>query len=317
MANTLVQNDPHLDIPPIRPGIYLDGVNRAMIDVGGNNVAVSDGQVMLINNTAKVFGRGNGVIEWLQVDTDTSVSDTYSSVTNALVYRKCPTATVRVRYNCLDATTTGGVPDWDTTMNYFVGDPETVSTEWEWNCNNTITAVKVYRGAYDIQSGWIQADMPSVAERIKRIIADRCAPNFIRDRKALDFCPDIREIRARQTLRRVIGEDKFRDFIRKGFVSVRGKSGKFYQIFPGHGITSVYFCGKMVERLCVVMSGNFPPTDSLIMRYLLILNNEDQFRSLANVSGPSVAYKVIPKEPDKRTLVEIFAAFKNPLKKAA
>ena len=116
---------------------------------------------------------------------------------------------------------------------------------------------------------------------------------------------------SRQTLHRVIGDDKFRNFMRNGFVTVRGKSGKSYQIFPGHGVTTVWFCGKMVEKLCVIMAGNFPPTDSLIMRYLLILNNEDQFRSLANVSGPSVPYKQLPKEPDKRTLAEIFAAFKK------
>lgn len=296
--------DPYLETPSIRPGIYLDGLNKTLIDVGGDNLAITNGQIVLINNTATVYGRGNGHIEWLKVTSDCGTN--------------LATATVRVKYNSLDAITCGGVTGWDAPMNYFVGDPETVSTEWEWNgCGDYTTVVKVYRGAYDVQSGFIQPDMPSVADRIKRIIAERCAPNFIRDRRALDHTPDIREIRARQTLRRVIGDDKFRDFIRKGFISVRGKSGKYYQIFPGHNITSVYVCGKMIERLCVVLSGNFPPTDSLIMRYLLILNNEDQFRSLANVSGPLVPYKVLPKEPDKRTLVEIFKTFKNPLKKAA
>ncbi len=202
-------------------------------------------------------------------------------------------------------------------MGLFVGDPDTQSTEWEWHINGTATKVVVYRGAYDPQSGWIMPTPQEVlSERMKKIIHERCAPMFIRDRRALDHAPDIREIRARQTLRRVIGDDKFRDFIRKGFVSVRAKSGKTYQIFPGHGITTVYFRGTIVERLCVVMSGNFPPTDSLIMRYLLILNNEDQFRSFANVSAGGPIYKPLPKEPDKRTLVEIFNAYKR-LRKAA
>lgn len=302
MPHVLTQYNYGLETPSIRPGIYLDGANRTLIDVGGDNLAIINGKIVLTNNTASVYGRGNGQIEWLKVTSG---------------YDSTATATVRVKYNCLDATTTGGLTSWDTPMGYFIGDPENISTEWEWNCDNTITAVKVYRGVYDVQSGFIMPDMPSVADRIRKIIAERCAPNFIRDRKALDHAPDIREIRARQTLRRVIGEDKFRDFIRKGFISVRGKSSKTYQIFPGHGITNVYIGGKMLEKLCVVLTGNFPPTDSLIMRYLLILNNEDQFRSLANVSGPSLPYKALPKEPDKRTLVEIFKAFKNPLKKAA
>ena len=92
---------------------------------------------------------------------------------------------------------------------------------------------------------------------------------------------DIREQRARETLKRVVGDIKFSNFLRNGFISVKAKSGLIYQIFPGHGITSIYDQGKMTERLCVVLQGDFPPTDSLIMRYLLILNNEQQFRSLA------------------------------------
>lgn len=36
--------------------------------------------------------------------------------------------------------------------------------------------------------------------------------------------------------------------------------------------------GEMVEKLCVCLEGNFPPTDSLIMRYVLILSDEDEFR---------------------------------------
>jgi hypothetical protein len=37
----------------------------------------------------------------------------------------------------------------------------------------------------------------------------------------------------------------------------------------------------MVDRLCVVLKGDFPPTDSMLMRYLLILNNEEEFGKYA------------------------------------
>lgn len=295
--------DPWLQTTRIRPGIYLDGVNKTMIDVGGNNLGVTDGKVVLLNNQTNIYGRGNGQIEWLQIASNSA--DCYT-----------PTATVRMKYNnAMDCgTTTGG--DWGP-MGYFVADSNCTSTEWEFNDYGTATVVKVYRGAYDVQSGWIKSAQPSAAALIKKIIADRCAPNFIRNRHALDNAPDIREIRARQTLHRVIGDEKFRNFIRNGFITVRGKSGKSYQIFPGHGITSVWFCGKMVERLCVILRGDFPPTDSLIMRYLLILNNEQEFRAKANISSPTQLYKSLPKEPDKRTLAEIFSSMKNPLKKTA
>jgi hypothetical protein len=148
----------------------------------------------------------------------------------------------------------------------------------------------------------------SISERLKAIIDERCAPKILTNRKFMPNTQDIREIRARETLRRVIGEDKFRNFLKKGFVSVKGKSGKAYQIFPANGITNVYQGSIMVERLCVVLSGNFPPTDSIIMRYLLILNNEQHFRNLA------IKHEVLVKKPipvvDERNLVEIYKSLK-------
>lgn len=129
-------------------------------------------------------------------------------------------------------------------------------------------------------------------DRFSQIIQGRCAPNIaIRQntkRQPLPIPADIREQRARETLRRVIGDQKYINFIKHGFISVKGRSGLVYQIFTGHGITHVFNQGNLVDRLCVVLQGSFPPTDSLIMRYLLILNNEQQFRSLAikhSISG--------------------------------
>jgi hypothetical protein len=62
-----------------------------------------------------------------------------------------------------------------------------------------------------------------------------------------------------------------------------------------------------------VLSGNFPPTDSIIMRYLLILNNEDMFWSKAVKHGVFTTGNVMtittPKQRDK-SLVEIFRELK-------
>lgn len=119
--------------------------------------------------------------------------------------------------------------------------------------------------------------------RIREVIRSRSFPGIVvgHGRVPLPSPKDIREQRARETLRRVIGEEKWADFNRKGFIQVRAKSGKFYQIFPGHGITKVFHKGALVERLCVVMRGDFAATDSLIMRYLMVLNNEEDFRKRA------------------------------------
>lgn len=190
-----------------------------------------------------------------------------------------------------------------------------VSIEWT---SDEIRLVKVCRSVYDLQSRLIEPQFPTPVERIRAIMQERSAPRFIRDLRALNAPCDIREVRARETLKRVIGDNKYRDFLRKGFITVTNpKSGNTFQIFPGNGMTNVYFRGKMVEKLCVVLQGDFPPTDSLIMRYLMVLNNEQGFRAKANVfSPPTQRHSQLLKEPGRWSLVEIFSFFKNPLRTA-
>jgi len=147
-------------------------------------------------------------------------------------------------------------------------------------------------------------------ERMREIIQSRQAPAIHRSRKSLHHPETIEETRARETLKAVLGMDKFRSFIKNGFVSVRANSGLVYQIFPGHDMTTVYRDGEPIERLCVVLKGKFPPTDSLIMRYLLILNDEKDFRSYA------ITYRTIRKQELKVVTQEPLTAIFNRLKAA-
>lgn len=147
-------------------------------------------------------------------------------------------------------------------------------------------------------------------ERLREIIQSRQGPLIITSRQSIQPATDIREVRARQTLRRIIGDEEMRDYLKNGFVSVQAKSGLVYQIYPSHGITKVYSQGQMTERLCVVLKGDFPPTDSLIMRYLLIVNDEQDFRRLAirhQIMTPKP--KAVAK-PDQRSLTEIYSKLK-------
>lgn len=153
----------------------------------------------------------------------------------------------------------------------------------------------------------------SIAEQIKKAIRTRIAPVIFTHAKPLGFTKDLREIRARETLQRVIGEERYRSFLKKGFISVRAKSGLFYQIYPGHDFTKVYDNGKMIDRYCVVMNGGFPPTDSLIMRYLLILNNEEMFKSYAVKHGTGF---ILPYETQVNKDKSLFEVFRE-LKRAA
>lgn len=200
-----------------------------------------------------------------------------------------------------------------------------IEDNWTKNCTATLyDSVSYSRYIRKTGCQWVEfvwedgkvcAPSKTPAERLRDIIQSRHAPAILVSRKPLLTPDDIREVRARETLCRVLGEDKFQRFLKDGFVTVRGKSGLVYQIFPGHGITNVYREGEQVERLCVVLRGDFPPTDSLIMRYLIILNDEARFR------GYAVKHTVITKSnkvaaSDDRNLVEIFKGLKETKKVA-
>jgi len=164
----------------------------------------------------------------------------------------------------------------------------------------------------------VQVDPKDV---IRNIIRSRTSPAIHTRKRTTPKRPlDIRERRARETLHRLIGERNFRRFLRNGFISITAKSGLVYQIYPGHGITAVWKDGKMIERLCVILKGDFPPTDSILMRYLMILSSEDEFRSLAvkhHVGGSGAFPFTITidsqEPPEPRPLLDMF----NELKKQA
>lgn len=158
---------------------------------------------------------------------------------------------------------------------------------------------------WDNYSGEIKPRTPET--RLREIMRTRMAPVII-VRTPAGLAQDQREEAARQTLRRVIGDRKYRRFLSHGHITVRGQSGLVYQIFPGHGITRVYKDGVQTERLCVVMKGDFPPTDSLIMRFLLILNDEADFRSHAITH--QVLHPKVAAAPDSRNLAEVFKQLK-------
>ncbi len=183
------------------------------------------------------------------------------------------------------------------------------SMKWIEHNNNAVTTLNNWAQtcwAYGSDDSFVRHLTPQ--QKLKEILQKRQAPLVIVSHKTMVRTSDLREIRARETLRRVLGDEKFRSFIKKGFVSVRAKSGLVYQIFPAHGVTAVYRDGEMIERLCVVLRGKFPPTDSLIMRYLLILNDERDFRKYA-LKHTIIQKKAAP-VVDDRPLTEIWKGLK-------
>ncbi len=200
---------------------------------------------------------------------------------------------------------------------YYKGtDTSTYSNIWrEYDTGTGADATTIYNnGLYKWDTRSVTWSPPVVApgDRIRQMIRDRMGPTIRRSRTSLSIAMDVREERARQTLRRIIGEQAFRKFVRDGFITVVPKSGLTYRIYPGHGITEVYDKGIMVDRLCVVLQGNFPPTDSILMRYLLILNDEGEFSKYAvkhMVLAGTGANLVLP-GAEAPTLTEAWAKLK-------
>ena len=141
------------------------------------------------------------------------------------------------------------------------------------------------------------------AERLRQMLKKRSSSMVITGTKPPGRAANERESRARETLLAIVGEQKYQNFLRCGFVSVKAKSGRVYQIFPGHGKTRVFEKGKLIETLCIVLDGDFPPTDSVIIRYLLVLNNETLFWNKSIQWGSRQRLQAVV--PDRRLLTDI------------
>jgi hypothetical protein len=96
------------------------------------------------------------------------------------------------------------------------------------------------------------------------------------------------EAKARGLLREMIGDKAFLQYVKKGFITVRGRTGLMYKVSPS-GIWSYAPKpdGKYdhFEYICIVFKQHgIPPTDAVIMRKLLIEHDEFGLRKAANVS---------------------------------
>lgn len=192
--------------------------------------------------------------------------------------------------------------------------------ESDWGTNTSGTICYEYEDCTTTGSPWVQLYPRPVAPldpqaRLREIISARQGP-AIHVRPSKYYNPaDEREIRARETLRRVIGEQNYRYFLRTGFINARGKSGILYRICRGH-MVDAWKNGEHIERLCVYLKGDFTPADELITKFLMILNNEDQFRAIANISkGRSAAARMTDHLPiggiaDQRPLPDILRELK-------
>lgn len=156
------------------------------------------------------------------------------------------------------------------------------------------------------------------AHRLREAMRLRSVPP-VDDRqysRPLKGTSDEREIKARETLARIVGMDRYLKYVKRGFLAYRAKSGRVYHLTPGSETTTVYEGRKLVQRLCIYLSGapdpvdpmrlvQFPPTDALIVKFLMLKNDEEGFVKVANKQS------LFPvRQPDMRPLVEIYEEIK-------
>lgn len=92
------------------------------------------------------------------------------------------------------------------------------------------------------------------------------------------------EWKAIETLREMLSEKEFKRYLVYGFITVKGKSGKVYQIFRTKAHTKVWSGGNLIEEVCVrIKDKGIPFTDNVIAFKTMIETNEEDFRSIGNV----------------------------------
>jgi len=231
-------------------------------------------------------------------------------------------------YRISDTATTSAVDWYDLCGKYdnaTYGKIKKIKYEWAdtttiGNASNTYGTCPTWV-EYEFEKKLIRPIDPR--QRLREIIRQRTGPGIIvvdSKRRSIPTTQDVREIRARQTLARMVGPDRYRRFLKDGFITAHNRvSGLVYQIFTGHELTKVYENGKQIAKLCVVLKGSFAPTDTLIVRYLMCLNDEKRFWEIADqgsatrqftdglILPPSAQKAVEPPKP----LTEIFEGIKQ------
>jgi len=89
---------------------------------------------------------------------------------------------------------------------------------------------------------------------------------------------------ALEALREMVTEKEYRNYIKRGFLVVRGSSGREYQLFRTKWHAKVRERGKIVAEICSRISDHkVPLTDSVIAFKIMIETDESEFEKAGNV----------------------------------
>lgn len=124
---------------------------------------------------------------------------------------------------------------------------------------------------------------PLMAARIVRNVRNVRIPQD--PRRSFSWRPSSEtEMEALESLREMISEEEFRRYLKRGFISVKGGSGRDYQIFRDRWHAKVRVKGKVVAEICSRIRDNrVPMTDNVIAFKTMIEADEAEFERAGNV----------------------------------
>lgn len=195
-----------------------------------------------------------------------------------------------------------------TTDNYTTDNHawSTASDNWLYNIDNENCTWTIAPGL------WYTSKPKTAQEKLQQIIQARQSPAIHTNRRGITTPTDPRETRAHDTLQLLIGPQRYRQYLKNGYVTIHShQNGKTYQVYPGTKFTHVHDKGKREQDLCIYLAHDFPPTDQLIAKILLIQTDPNHYHRIANKHRPNPQTVLAPLQASNLTLPEIYKELKR------
>ena len=123
----------------------------------------------------------------------------------------------------------------------------------------------------------------------KAAIKDRYVPFRVNSFHPMGNTQDNSEKRARETLLFLIGPKRYKDFLKKSYITAYNeKSGVTYQVLSGNFMTNAYYSGELIAKLCVQLDEKYPPTDQLITKYLMAMNDDQKLWDIGRTGASTL-----------------------------
>lgn len=245
-------------------------------------------------NAPLIYSRGNGIISLPNANDDIRFVDEYTcanATTTSSIFRTSAITYSKIATSVATSAAATAI-SFDGLRAAFDAAKGRLSIAWQQSDWAEPTINISFNPTYSSEycyGTWAQA-CPSKEDILRQRMRNNLAPKIItknRDLWGVSISDDER--RARQLLFELVGEASFRRYLRRGFIMVQGRSGTMYKISGGTTRVISYVKGpngnfEPYESFCVQFKQyDLPFTDGVIMRKLLVENDEFSLRKESNV----------------------------------